>query len=262
MSRYLMCRPDHFEVVSTLNPWMDPSVPVDRARAIQQWEELVSTYERLGHEVDFVQPAPALPDMVFAANAGVSIAGRMMAAVMSSPERRPEEGHYRKYFDSAGFETVLIPESVNEGEGDFLFTGDVLLAGTGFRTDEAAHREASDFFGVETVTLRLIDPRWYHLDTALFSINPDVAIWFPGAFDEVSRAELRRRFPDGMEASESDALAFALNSTTDGEVVVMPASGVALADRVSALGLEVSTVDLSELLKAGGSVKCCTLEMR
>lgn len=262
MSRYLMCRPDHFEVVDTLNPWMDPSVPVDRALAIEQWEDLVATYERLGHAVDFVQPAPALPDMVFAANAGVSIAGRMMAAVMSSPERRPEEGHYRKYFETAGFEDVLIPNSVNEGEGDFLFTGEVLLAGTGFRTDEAAHQEAADFFDVETVTLRLVDPRWYHLDTALFSVNPDVAVWFPGAFDESSQAELRRRFPDGIEATEVDALAFALNSTTDGRVVVMPASGEALASRISGLGLETSMVNLSELLKAGGSVKCCTLEMR
>lgn len=257
-----MCRPDHFDVVSTLNPWMDPTRPVDRSLAIRQWEQLVETYERLGHQVEFVQPAPALPDMVFAANAGVSISGRMMAAVMSSPERRPEEAHYRKYFETAGFEEVLIPEHVNEGEGDFLYTGQVLLAGTGFRTDEAAHREASTFFDVETITLRLVDPRWYHLDTALFSVNPDVTVWFPAAFDAASQQELRRRYPDGIEATEADALSFALNSTTDGRTIVMPESGSGLAERLVGLGLDVNTVDLSELLKAGGSVKCCTLELR
>lgn len=261
MNRYLMCRPEHFDVVSTINPWMDPSVPVSRTNALTQWESLVDTYERLGHQVDLVQPAAGLPDMVFAANAGVSIDNKMMAAVMWSQERRPEEAHYRKHFDTAGFDEVFIPEHINEGEGDFLFTGEVLLAGTGFRTDQRAHAEAQTFFDVEVVTLRLVDPRWYHLDTALFVINPELVVWFPGAFDRAAVAELRRRFPDGLEATEAEALAFGLNSTADDRHVVMPASAPSLAERVADAGFDVHTVDLSELLKAGGSVKCCTLEL-
>ena len=262
MNRYMMCRPEHFDVVSTLNPWMDPSVPVSRTRAIEQWEGLVDLYEDLGHEVDLVQPGIGLPDMVFAANAGVAIDNRMMAAVMWSEERRPEEAHYRKHFDRAGFDDVFIPEFVNEGEGDFLYTGEVLLAGTGFRTDPRSHAEAQRFFDVEVVTLQLVDPRWYHLDTALFAINRDLAVWYPGAFDPASVGELRRRFPDGIEATEADARAFGLNSTADDRHVVMPASAPDLAERVRAAGFDVYPVDLSELLKAGGSAKCCTLELR
>jgi N-dimethylarginine dimethylaminohydrolase len=256
-----MCRPEHFDVVSTINPWMDPSKPVSRALAILQWENLVDTYERLGHVVDLVQPAAGLPDMVFAANAGVAIDNKMMAANMWSAERRPEEDHFRKHFDTAGFDEVLIPEHINEGEGDFLFTGEVLLAGTGFRTDPRAHREASDFFDVEVVTLHLADPRWYHLDTALFAITPEQVVWYPGAFDRDSGVELRRRFPDGIEATERDALGFGLNSTADHRQVVMPQSAPELAARIADAGFDVHTVDLSELLKAGGSVKCCTLEL-
>src|SRR5665811_1291322 len=118
MSHYLMCSPDHFDVVSRLNPWMDPSAPVDRAKAIRQWESLVDLYEDLGHTVDVVPSAAGLPDMVFAANAAVSIDEKMMAAVMASEERRGEQAHYRKWFDAAGFDEVLIPDHVNEGEGD------------------------------------------------------------------------------------------------------------------------------------------------
>lgn len=256
-----MCRPEHFDVVSTLNPWMDPSTPVSRPTAIAQWENLVDLYEALGHRVDLVQPGIGLPDMVFAANAGVAIDNRMMAAVMWSEERRPEEAHFRKHFDRAEFDEVFIPEHVNEGEGDFLFTGDVLLAGTGFRTDPRAHSEAQRFFDIEVVTLQLVDPRWYHLDTALFVITPDLAVWYPGAFDAAGVAELRRRFPDGIEATEADALAFGLNSTADGRHVVMPASAADLARRIARAGFDVHSIDLSELLKAGGSVKCCTLEL-
>lgn len=261
MRQYLMCSPDHFDVVSRLNPWMDPTAPVDRALAKAQWSSLVETYEQLGHVVDVVPPAAGLPDMVFAANAGVSIGGKVMAAVMASEERRGEEDHYRKWFDAAGFDEILIPDHVNEGEGDFLFTGEVLLAGTGFRTDRRAHAEAQRFFDVETVTLELVDPRWYHLDTALFVIRPDLVVWYPGAFTEQSQRELRRRFPEGIEAGTADALAFGLNSTADADRVVMPASAAPLASRLRTEGLEVHLVDLSELAKAGGSVKCCTLDI-
>lgn len=261
MRHYLMCSPDHFEVVSRLNPWMDPTAPVDRALAKAQWSSLVDTYEALGHVVDLVPPAADLPDMVFAANAGLAIGGKLMAAVMASAERRGEEDHYRKWFDTAGFDEILVPEHVNEGEGDFLFTGEVLLAGTGFRTDPRAHVEAQRFFDVETVTLQLVDPRWYHLDTALFAVRPDLVVWYPGAFSEDSRRELRRRFPLGIEADIADALAFGLNSTADRDRVVMPASAGSLAGRLRAEGLDVHSVDLSELAKAGGSVKCCTLDI-
>ena len=60
-----------------------------------------------------------------------------------------------------------MPASVNEAEGDFAWTGRLLLAGTGFRTDPAAHAEAQEVLGVPVVSLRLVDPTYYHLDTAL-----------------------------------------------------------------------------------------------
>ncbi|WP_254052146.1 hypothetical protein [Aeromicrobium sp. A1-2] len=84
---YLMCRPEHFAVTYAINPWMDPSTPVDAGRAIAQWDALRSTYERLGHRVDVIEPAAGLPDMVFAANGGIVIDGRAMAARFTHAER-------------------------------------------------------------------------------------------------------------------------------------------------------------------------------
>ena len=63
------------------------------------------------------------------------------------------------------------PAFVNEGEGDLLVAGPpddrVLLAGTGFRTDPRAHAEAAAVLGCPVLPLELVDPRFYHLDTAL-----------------------------------------------------------------------------------------------
>ncbi len=74
--RYLMCRPEHFEVSYAINPWMDVTQGVDRELALRQWETLRRTYLDLGHEVELIEPEPGLPDMVFAANGGLVFEGR------------------------------------------------------------------------------------------------------------------------------------------------------------------------------------------
>lgn len=76
---FLMCPPTYFDVVYTINPWMDLTVPVDTARAVEQWEALRRTYERHGHTVHVVDPQPGLPDMVYAANGGIVVGGRALA---------------------------------------------------------------------------------------------------------------------------------------------------------------------------------------
>ena len=71
--RYLMCRPEHFDVSYAINPWMDATRGVDRASPSRQWETLRETYLALGHEVELIDPVPGLPDMVFAANGGLVV---------------------------------------------------------------------------------------------------------------------------------------------------------------------------------------------
>src|SRR5689334_6235134 len=77
---YLMCAPTHFEVTYAINPWMDPTNPVDAKRAHLQWEVLRNTYLSLGHRVDLIEPMPGQPDMVFAANGGLVVGGRAYGA--------------------------------------------------------------------------------------------------------------------------------------------------------------------------------------
>ena len=73
--RYLMCRPEHFTVSYTINPWMEPAKPTDTAKAVAQWQVLYDTYLELGHEVELIDPAEGLPDMVYTANGGFIIDG-------------------------------------------------------------------------------------------------------------------------------------------------------------------------------------------
>lgn len=263
--RYLMCEPVHYTVSYEINPWMDVTRHTDVDLALRQWHVLHDTFVGLGHTVDTIDPLPGLPDMVYAANGATVVDGTVYSARFRFPERGPEGPAYEKWFADHGFVTHTA-EQVNEGEGDILTVGDVLLAGTGFRTDRAAHDEAAALFGREVVSLELVDPHYYHLDTALAVISSDAdtpqVAYYPPAFSPQSRAELEARFPTAIHASARDAACLGLNAVSDGLNVVVAPGAVDLADQLRERGYRPLAVDTSELLKGGGGAKCCTLEIR
>lgn len=259
--RYLMCSPTYFTVDYAINPWMDPSAAVDTELAVRQWTNLRDTYRRLGHTVDEIAPIPGLPDMVFAANGATVIDGIAYGAQFRYPERAAEAPAYLNRLGQAGFETREAKQ-VNEGEGDLLLTGRFLLAGTGFRTELGAHAEAQELFGRPVITLQLVDPRYYHLDTALTVLSGDTIAYLPEAFSAASRRVLNQLFPDAILAMPEDAAVLGLNAVSDGHHVIMPVQATGLAAQFTAAGFQPVPVDLSELLKSGGGPKCCTLELR
>jgi N-dimethylarginine dimethylaminohydrolase len=265
----LMCRPDYFTVSYRINPWMHPEDPTDTSLAVKQWDVLYKTYLDLGFDVQLIDPIPGLPDMVYAANGGFVLDNIAYGASFTYPERQPEGPAYMDWFRANGYD-VRVPQNVNEGEGDFLLVGDVLLAGQGFRSASNSHQELGSIFGREVVSLNLINPSFYHLDTAIAVLDPEGGpngtpaniAYLPSAFDEPSLAILRERFPDAIIVTEDDAAVLGLNSYGDGYNMVIASRATDFERQLRARGYNPIGVDLSELLLGGGGVKCCTLELR
>ena len=261
--RFVMTAPEHFAVEYAINPWMDPDVEVDRDRALAQWETLHRTYLDLGHSVELVTPVIGLPDMVYAANGGLVVAGHAIVANFTHPERAPEADAYAAWMVAAGLKPHRTRHH-NEGQGDLLVAGSTVLAGFGFRTDRRAHDEVAAITGMPVLSLELVDPRFYHLDTALTVLTdgPEPVIaYYPPAFSDTALALLRRHFPNALTVGTADAFVLGLNAVSDGHHVVLPAAATGFAEQLAAAGFTPVGVDLSELLKGGGSVKCCTLEV-
>lgn len=261
----LMCRPDRFTVSYRINPWMHPEDPTDTSLAVRQWETLYAKYRELGFEVHLIDGIDGLPDMVYAANGGFVLDGIAYGAKFQYPERQPEGPAYMEWFGANGF-TVAEPVSTNEGEGDFLLVGDTIYAGTGFRSDAASHDELRRIYDREVVTLTLIDPSFYHLDTALAVLDshggPGSIAYLPKAFDAASLAILEERFPDAIHVNDEDAAVLGLNSFSDGKNVIIASRAADFERQLRERGFTPHGVDLSELLLGGGGVKCCTLELR
>ncbi|NMO54459.1 amidinotransferase [Actinoplanes sp. TBRC 11911] len=262
---YLMCSPDHFTVEYAINPWMDTTAPVDATLAFRQWEMLRTTLADLGHTVHVLNGVPGLPDMVYAANGAFSVDGKVYGARFKFPQRAAEADAHQLFYASGEW-SFASPGHVNEGEGDFAYLpeayGGMVLAGYGFRTDPAAHAEAQEVLGRPVISLKLVDPAFYHLDTALAALDDRHIAYYPDAFSPASQRVLAQLFPDAVIADRHDAEAFGLNLVSDGRHVVLNTEAVAMGDKVRAAGYLPVHVELTELKRGGGSVKCAVAELR
>jgi len=264
--RFLMCPPEFYQVDYVINPWMEGNV--DRASvalAARQWSGF---HELLAREamIETVRPHPGSPDMVFTANAGLVLGQDVILGRFLHRERQGEEPHFRDWFQKQGFRVHELPKDLPfEGAGDALFDRDqpLLWAGYGFRTELDAHILLASLLRVEVVSLRLIDKRFYHLDTCLCPLKNGYLLYYPPAFDTRSNHQIERRIPADKRLilEEADAIHFAANGVNIGNLLILHRAGESLKARLAGAGFRVLESSLTEFIKAGGSAKCLTLRL-
>ena len=165
-AKILMCPPDHYGIEYEINPWMDRRRTCHHELAVRQWMGLRQLLEANGATVSCLAPVAGLPDLVFTANAALIYGDLAIPANFRHPERQGEQGHARQWLRDHGFQIhELSGHLVFEGAGDALFCGDTLFAGYRMRSDIRAHREIADRLGCRVISLELVDPSYYHLDT-------------------------------------------------------------------------------------------------
>ena len=262
--RLLVCPPKFFAVDYVINPWMEGQRGrVDLSLAHTQWSELTDDFARLA-SVEEITPQSGSPDMCFTANAGLTAFGRVIPARFQNPERVGEERPFTDWFVRNGFEIVSLPGSDPfEGEGDALFQpGEPLLwAGHGVRSGIETHALLARTFETEVVSLRLVGPRFYHLDTCFAPLPDGRLLYYPAAFDETSQRAIEERIPAAkrIAVSEKDAIGFACNVLRIEDQLFLNQASRELRRSLSRWGFEVHERPVSEFLKAGGGVKCLAL---
>lgn len=262
MHRLLLCPPDHYAIRYEINPWMSRKVDAVHSLAVAQWQQLHATLRDLGCQIDWIPPQPDLPDMVFTANAGLVIGNHFIRANVRHPERAGEGPWFERWFREHGFRVITLPSNfIFEGEGDALFCGDTLFCAHPFRTDESAHAALSGLLGCRTLSLKLVDPRFYHLDTCFCPLSGGALVWYPPAFDPASRDLVGAQVSDRIEVTREEALRFACNAIVLGPHIILPDACPQLGSILHARGLTTHCIPMSEFIKSGGACKCLVLRL-
>jgi lysine-ketoglutarate reductase/saccharopine dehydrogenase-like protein (TIGR00300 family) len=262
--RFLMCAPDHYDVDYVINPWMEGNVhKSSRDRAVEQWQGLFQILKERAI-VDLVSPEKGVPDMVFTANAGLVLGKNVVLSRFYHKERQGEEPYFNAWFQEQGFTVYELPKELPfEGAGDALFDreGRWLWAGYGFRSELDSHPYLAKWLDIEVLSLRLMDERFYHLDTCFCPLTDGYLLYYPPAFDAYSNRLIELRVPEEKRivVDEGDAVNFACNAVNVEHTVIMNKASTRLRNRLELLGFEVIETPLTEFLKAGGASKCLTL---
>jgi lysine-ketoglutarate reductase/saccharopine dehydrogenase-like protein (TIGR00300 family) len=261
-----MCPPDHYDVDYVINPWMEGNIhKSSKQRAIEQWQKL---YQLLNSraKVDLVKPELGWPDMVFTANAGLILGERVVLSRFYHPERQGEEPHFKAWFESQGYQVFELQKDLPfEGAGDALLDreGRWLWAGYGFRSELDSHPFLAEWLDIEVLSLRLVDERFYHLDTCFCPLQGGYLLYYPAAFDAYSNRLIEMRVPEAkrIAIAEADAVNFACNAVNVDQAVILNQASEDLSQHLRAAGFEVLETPLTEFLKAGGAAKCLTLRV-
>ncbi len=264
----LMCPPDYFDVVDVKNPFMvGQAGKVAKDAARRQWEGVRRAFEAAGKPVSSIEPLANLEDMTFCANTcftGLSPSGERICLLsqMLHPSRRREVAASEAFFQALGYRIAHLRdrEAFFEGGGDALWHPErrLVWGGYGFRSNINPYEDIAALFDAPVILLKLVNERFYHLDTCFCPLTSEAVLIHAAAFDAASLELILKIFPMVVSIGEEEAVeAMALNGcVVDGKTVVIHHGAKAASRHIQAMGLEVSHVDTSEFHKSGGSVYC------
>ena len=258
--KVLMCKPTYYDIKYSINPWMNLKNKSDHSKAEKQWEALRDAILSTGAEVEYVEPHPDVPDIVFTANASLIYNKKCIISNFKFEERKKEEKLYEDKL-SEYYEIVRLSKDLNfEGAGDALFSEDLLISAYGFRTSVDSLNKIDEILELDSLKVNLIDPYFYHLDTCFCPLKKNEAIYFPKAFHRDSVKNLNDKL-DMIPIIESDAKKFACNAVIIDNDVIMPEGCDETKRLLEKRNFNVLSCDMSEFIKAGGACKCLTLMM-
>ena len=111
MRELLLCPPDYYGIEYEINPWMS------RARGAEVAVAPAAMERTRGHpfascdcEYLLVEPQPRLPDMVFTANAGLTVGKKFIPSNFRHEERAGEAPHFARWMEKHGYEITWLPE--------------------------------------------------------------------------------------------------------------------------------------------------------
>ena len=273
---FVLCPPDHFDVAYVINPWMDPDAWASRrdeliAGCRQGWRELVDTLRGAGADIEILPAAPGVPDMVFTANIGFVLNGVALLSHFRHPERQREEPHISRFFQDllkrGRVERVLpCPNGLFfEGFGDAVW--DVkrqrIWMGYGPRTSPEMAPMLRDIYGVSVTPLELIDPRFYHLDTALCALSGGEVLYVPDAFNAPGLAAIEAAVDKDRRiiVDETDACVLGANGIPLGGRYICGGISEGLRRTLAARGYKVETPAIAPFRLSGGAAYCLSLRL-
>lgn len=232
-----------------------PRVPLDVALATKQHAAYERALEALGCIVHRLSSAPDMPDAVFIEDTAIVLDEIAIITRPGAVSRRQETGEVEEWLKHRILLARIEPPGTMDG-GDVLVVGRRIFVGASSRTNAEAleqMRRIVEYFGyaMEVVEVQSC----LHLKSAVTAVADTVLLvnrrWVAdSAFASYELVDVHPQEPT------------AANIVRVGGQLLYSAAFPWTLERLRGRGVQVATVDVSELAKAEGAVTCCSLIMK
>lgn len=263
--KLLMCTPKYYDVEYVINPWMNLDNKVDKTKAQNQWEDLITVLNSCGVDVEVIEGVAGLPDMTFAGDAGIMFDGVFLASNFKYPQRQKEREHYITWIKKHNYIIREVPKEIYfEGLGDVVVAGKKVVCGHGPRS----HREAFKWIRKTfpqldiAVELPIKDELFFHLAMAAGPLDEDTIIYCERAFFQNDVDNIKKKFKNAIAANEIDVMENIIcNNIVVGRKIICHDCSKELEDLLNTLNFEIIRCDVSEFKKSGASLRCLVLNL-
>ncbi len=226
--------------------------PLDVERARAEHHRYADRLAELGCDVQWVPPAPELPDAVFIEDTAVVVDEIAVVTRPGASSRRPETGVVATALGRYRTVVTMMPPATLDG-GDVLRVGRTLYVGRTGRTNAEGAAALARHLAPAGYTVRPVEVHGcLHLKSAVTEVAEGTLLYNPGWID-------RGTFGDLTMVEVNPAEPFAANALRIGTAVIHAAAFPRTRERLEQRGIRTLPLDVSELAKAEAGVTCCSL---
>jgi N-dimethylarginine dimethylaminohydrolase len=257
--RVILCQPKFMAIEEVINDvqkkYKNENINVELAmKQHKKFEEILKEH---GVEVIKLPSSEQFPEQVFTRDIGFTVGDDIFVAEMASDIRKGEEEALEEWLDD---EDIAFQTTTNRVEGgDVIVDRGTLFVGISSRTSIEAAEKLKDDLPDYTIIPIHFDENYLHLDCVFNILSPEVGLIFSQAF-EPRIVDMLTATYKLIEVSEEEQFTMGTNVLSIGnkKVFSLPQNKQVNA-QIRAHGFEVIEVDFSEIIKSGGSFRCCSM---
>ncbi len=222
---------------------------INYQKAKKQHIEYCNTLEELGLEVIKLPPEKKYPDSCFVEDAAIIHGKRALISHFGALSRRGEEKKVLAVLSQTLKVKKCLEPATIEG-GDVIHFSNHLISGITQRSNYQGIQQLATWLGVEIKTIE--DHSIVHLKSYITALNETTIITIN---KYVSHPELSQY--NKLVLDDKDA--YAANTLTINDSVLIPAGYPAVTKMIKEQGFEAITLDITEFQKCEGALTCLSL---
>ncbi|WP_409304529.1 dimethylarginine dimethylaminohydrolase family protein [Peribacillus sp. SCS-155] len=262
LKKVVLCEPQYMTIREVINEtqkhFKNENIHIEIA--MEQHRNFVNVLKQHGIDVILLPSLSRYPEQVFTRDIGFTLGETVFVAEMASAIRQGEEEVLKNWLDENQLNYHNLIKDRIEG-GDVIIDRDTIYAGISNRTHINSIEHLQTLLPGFKVIPVPFEAKYLHLDCVFNVISPTEAIIFPEVISKKERDFLSSRY-HLIKITEEEQFTLGTNVLSIGnkKVLSLPVNEN-VNKQLRARDYEVIEVDITEIIKSGGSFRCCTMPL-